>query len=72
MDEIDEKQLQEIGTGSIVLHERDSGNAVMTEISNLTKSFSKEGTSIHESMIFQTRLQKKKAKTSSSFRIFFL
>ena len=51
MDEIDEKQLQEIGTGSIVLHEGDSENAVMTEISNLIKSFNKEGTSIHESMI---------------------
>ena len=33
MDEIDERQLQEIGAGSIVLHERDSENAVMTEIS---------------------------------------
>ena len=51
MDEIDEKQLQEIGTGSIVLHEGDSENAVITEISNLIKSFNKEGTSIHESMI---------------------
>ena len=51
MDEIDEKQLQEIGTGSIVLHEGDSENAVMTDISNLIKSFNKEGTSIHESMI---------------------
>ena len=30
MDEIDEKQLQGIGTGSIVLHEEDSENAVMT------------------------------------------
>ena len=47
MDEIDEKQLKEIGTGLIVLHEGDSENAVMTEISNLIKSFNKEGTSIH-------------------------
>ena len=51
MDEIDEKQLQEIGTGSIVLHEGDSENAVMTEISNLIKIFNKEGTSIRKSMI---------------------
>ena len=51
IDEIDEKQLQEIGTGSIVLHEGDSENAVMTEIFNLIKSFNKEGTSIHKSMI---------------------
>ena len=43
--------MQEIGTGSIVLHEGDSENAVMTEISNLIKSFNKEGTSMHESMI---------------------
>ena len=51
MDEIDGKQLQEIGTGSIVLHEGDNENAVETEISNLIKSFNKEGTSIHESTI---------------------
>ena len=51
MDEIDEKQLQEIGTGSIVLHEGNSENAVMTEIYNLIKSFNKEGTSIRKSMI---------------------
>ena len=33
MDETDEKKLQEIDAGSIVLHERDSENVVMTEIS---------------------------------------
>ena len=49
--EIDEKQLQETGTRSIVLYEGDSENAVMAEICKLIKSFNKEGTSIHESMI---------------------
>ena len=33
MDETDEKKLQEIDAGSIFLHERDSENVVMTEIS---------------------------------------
>ena len=51
MDEIDEKHLEEISTRSIVLHEGDSENAVMTEISKLKRSFNKEGISIHESMI---------------------
>ena len=51
MGEIDERQLQEIGTGSIILDERHGESAVMTEIYNLIKSFNKEGTSIHESMI---------------------
>ena len=51
VDEINEKQLQETGTRSIVLYEGDIENAVMTEICNLIKSFNKEGTSIHESMI---------------------
>ena len=75
MGEIDERQLQEIGTGSIILDERHGESAVMTEIYNLIKSFNKEGTSIHESMIkFFKRddRQKKKAKTSSSFSILFL
>ena len=51
MDDIDEKQLQEISTGWIVIHEGDSENVVMTEITNLIKSFNKEGISIYESMI---------------------
>lgn len=38
MDEIDERQLQETGTGSIALHEWDKENAVKTEICNLIKS----------------------------------
>ena len=51
MDEIDEKQLQDIGTGMIVLHKGDSENVVMTEIPNLITSFKKIGTLIHESMV---------------------
>ena len=51
MDDIDEKQLQEISTGWIVIHEGDSENVVMTEITNLIKSFNKDGISIYESMI---------------------
>ena len=62
MDEIDEKQLQEIGTRSIVLHEGDSENAVMTEICNLTKSLNKEGASIHESMIKFSKRHGRKRK----------
>ena len=58
MDEIDEKQLQGIVTGLI---EGNSENGVMTEISNLIKSFNKEGTSIQESMIkFFKRYGKKR------------
>ena len=61
MDETDEKELQEIGTGLTVLHEGYSENGVMTEISNLIKSFYQEGTSIQESMIkFFKRYGKKK------------
>ena len=47
MDKIDEKQLKEIVTGSIVLHRGDSENVVMTEICNLMKSFKKEGMSVN-------------------------
>ena len=46
MDDIDEKQLQKISTGWIVIHEGDSENVVMTEITNLIKSFNKDGISI--------------------------
>ena len=61
MDETDEKELQEIGTGLTVLHEGYSENGVMTEISNLIKSFYQEGTSIQESMIkFFKRYGKKR------------
>ena len=61
MDETDEKELQEIGAGLTVLHEGYSENGVMTEISNLIKSFYQEGTSIQESMIkFFKRYGKKR------------
>ena len=51
MDEIDEKQLQDISTGMIVLHKGGSENVVMTEIPNLITSLKKTGTLIHESMV---------------------
>ena len=64
MDEIDEKQLQEISTGWIVIHEGDSENVVMAEITNLIKSFNKDGISIYESMIkfFKRDGRKRKLK----------
>ena len=46
------------------MHEGDSENAVTTESSNLIKSFNREGTSIHESMIkfFKRDDRKKKLR----------
>ena len=46
------------------MHEGDSENAVVTEISNLIKSFNEEGTSIHESMIkfFKCDVRKRKLR----------